>query len=136
MSGSNCCFLTCIQDFSGGRSGGLVFPSLEEFSTVCCDLHSQGFGIVNKAEIDVFLELSCFFAWVMVERSDRMWSTGEGNCKPLQYSCLENLMNSMRRQKDITLKDELLRSVGVQYKTGEKWRYTSRRNEEAEPKWI
>ena len=47
-------------DFSGGRSGGLVVPSLEEFSTVCCDLH-KGFGIVNKAEIDVFLELSCFF---------------------------------------------------------------------------
>ena len=48
-------------DFSGGRSGGLVFPSLEEFSTVCCDPHSQRLGMVNKAEIDVFLELSCFF---------------------------------------------------------------------------
>ena len=48
------------KDFSGGRSGGLVFPSLEEFSTVCCDPHSQGFGIVNKTEVDVFLELSCF----------------------------------------------------------------------------
>ena len=48
-------------DFSGGRSGGLVFPSLSEFPTVYCDPHSQGFGIVNKAEIDVFLELSCFF---------------------------------------------------------------------------
>ena len=47
-------------DFSGGRSGGLAFPSLEEFSTVCCDPH-KGFGIVNKAEVDVFLELSCFF---------------------------------------------------------------------------
>ena len=47
-------------DFSEGRSGGLVFPSLEEFSTVYCDPHSQIFGIVNKAEIDVFLELSCF----------------------------------------------------------------------------
>ena len=47
-------------DFSGGRSGGLVFPSLKEFSTVCCDLH-KGFGIVNKIEVDVFLELSCFF---------------------------------------------------------------------------
>ena len=47
--------------FSGGRSGGLVFPSLEEFSTVYCDPHIKGFGIVNKAEIDVFLELSCFF---------------------------------------------------------------------------
>ena len=48
-------------DFSEGRSGGLVFPSLEEFSTVYCDPHIKGFGIVNKAEIDVFLELSCFF---------------------------------------------------------------------------
>ena len=48
-------------DFSGGRSGGLVFPSLDEFSTVCCDSHSQGFGRVNKAEVDVFLELACFF---------------------------------------------------------------------------
>ena len=47
--------------FSRGRSGGLVFPSLEEFSTVYCDAHSQGFGVVNKAEIDVFQELSCFF---------------------------------------------------------------------------
>ena len=48
-------------NFSGGRSGGLVFPSLSEFSTVCCDPHNQGFGIVNKAEVDGFLELSCFF---------------------------------------------------------------------------
>ena len=47
-------------DFSGGRSGGLVFPSLSEFSTVCCD-SQKGFGVVNKAEVDVFLELSCFF---------------------------------------------------------------------------
>ena len=61
MSSSNCCFLTCITGFSRGRSGGLVFPSLSEFSTVYCDPHSQGFGIVNKAEIDAFLELSCFF---------------------------------------------------------------------------
>ena len=59
MSGSNCCLLMCT-DFSGGRSGGLVFPSLEEFSTVCCDTHSQGFSLVNEAEVDVFLELSCF----------------------------------------------------------------------------
>ena len=51
---------------------------------------------------------------VMMERSDRMWSTGEGNGKPLQYSCLENPMNSMKRQNDRTLKDELPRSVGVQ----------------------
>ena len=62
------------------------------------------------------------------------WSTGEGNGKQLQYSCLENPMNSMKRQKDMTLKDELPRSIGVQYATGEKWRNNSRKNEETEPK--
>ena len=65
----------------------------------------------------------------MVERSDRMWSTGEGNGKPLQYSCLENPMNSMKRQKDRTLKDELPGSVGAQYASGDKWRNNSRKNE-------
>ena len=63
-----------------------------------------------------------------------MWSTGEGNGKPLQHSCLENPMNSMKRQKDRTLKDELPRSVGAQYATGEEWRNNCRRNEEMEPK--
>ena len=71
---------------------------------------------------------------VMVERSDRMWSTGEGNGKPLQYSCLENPMNSLERQTDRTLKDELPRSVGAQYVTGDWWRNDSRKNEEMEPK--
>ena len=70
----------------------------------------------------------------MVESSDKMWSTGEGNGKPLQYFCLENPINSMKRQKDRTLKDELPRSVGAQYATGEEWRYNSRKNEEMEPK--
>jgi len=70
----------------------------------------------------------------MVERSDRMWSTGEGTGKPLQYSCLENPMNSMKRQKDRTLKDEIPRSVGAQYATGDQWRNNSRKNEEMEPK--
>ena len=70
----------------------------------------------------------------MVERSDRMWSTGEENGKPLQYSCLENPMNSMKRQKDMTLKDELPRSVGAQYATGEEWKNNSRKNEETESK--
>ena len=65
----------------------------------------------------------------MVERSDRMWSTGQGNSKPLQYSFLENPMNSMKRQKDRTLKDELPRSVGAQYATGDQWRNNSRKNE-------
>ena len=71
---------------------------------------------------------------VMVERSDRMWSTGGGNGKPLQFSCLENPMNSMRRQNDRKLKEELPRSVGAQYATGDQWRNTSRKNEGMEPK--
>ena len=71
---------------------------------------------------------------VMVERSDRMWSTGEGNGKPLQYFCLENPMNSIKRQKDRTLKDELPRLVGAQYATGDQWRNNSRKNEGMEPK--
>ena len=71
---------------------------------------------------------------VMVERSDRMWSTGEGNGKPLQYSCLENPTNSMKRQKDRTLKDELPRSVGAQHATEDQCRNNSRKNEEMKPK--
>ena len=71
---------------------------------------------------------------VMVERSDRMWSTGKGNGKPLQYSCLENPMNSMKRQNDRTLKEEFPRSVGAQYATGDQWRNNSRKNEGMEPK--
>ena len=71
---------------------------------------------------------------VMVERSDRMWSTGEGNGKPLQYSCLENPMNSMKRQNDRILKEELPRSVGAQYVTGDQWRNNCRKNEGMEPK--
>ena len=70
----------------------------------------------------------------MVESSDTMWSTGEGNGKPLQYSCLENPMNSMKRQKNRTLKDELPTLVGAQYATGDLWRNNSRKNEEMDPK--
>ena len=66
--------------------------------------------------------------------SDRMYSTGEGNGKPLQCSCLENPMNSMKRQKDRTLKDELPRLVGAQYASGDQWRNNSRKNEDMEPK--
>ena len=69
---------------------------------------------------------------VKVERSDRMWSTGEGNGKPLQYSCLENPMNSRKREKD--RKKELPGSVGAQYATGDQWRHNSRKTEETEPK--
>ena len=71
---------------------------------------------------------------VMVESSDKMWSTGERNVKSRQYSGLENPMNSMKRQKDMTLKDELPRSVGAQNTTEEEWRNNSRKNEEMKPK--
>ena len=70
----------------------------------------------------------------MVERFDRMWSTGEGNGKPLQYSCLENPMNSMKRQNDTILKEKVPRSIGAQYATGDQWRNNSRKNEGMEPK--
>ena len=70
----------------------------------------------------------------MVESSDRMWFTGEGNGTPLQYSCLENPMNSMKRQKDRTLKDEFRRLVGVLYATGDQWKTNPRKNKETEPK--
>ena len=72
--------------------------------------------------------------WIMVERSERMWSCGEGNGKPLQYSCLENPMNSTKRQKDTKLKNELPRLVGAQYATGDQWRNNYRKNEGMEPK--
>ena len=72
--------------------------------------------------------------WVMVEGSDRMWPTGEGNGTPLQDSCLENPVNSMKRQNDRTLKEELHRSVGAQYATGDQWRNDSRKNKGMEPK--
>ena len=71
---------------------------------------------------------------VMLERSDRMWSTGEGNGKPLQYSCLKNPRNSMKRQNDMIPKEELPMSVGAQYATGDQWRNSSRKNEGMEPR--
>ena len=70
----------------------------------------------------------------MVESSDKTWPTGEVNGKPLQYSCLENTLNSMKRQKYRTLKDELPRLVGAQYANGDQWRNNSRKNEGIEPK--
>ena len=70
----------------------------------------------------------------MVERSDRIWSTGEGNGEPLQYSCLENPMNSMKRRNDRVLKEELPRSVGAQYATGDQWRNNSTKNKGMVPK--
>ena len=70
----------------------------------------------------------------MVESSDKMWSTGKGNGKPLQYAFLEKPMNSMKSQKDRILKEKLRRLVGAQYATGDQWRNNSRNNEEMEPK--
>ena len=70
----------------------------------------------------------------MEENSDRMWYTGEGTGKPLQYSCFENPMNGMKRQNDRILKEQLPRSVGAQYATGDQWRNNSRKNEGMEPK--
>ena len=70
----------------------------------------------------------------MVENPDKTWFTGERNGKPLQYSCLENPMNTMKRQKDRTLKDELPRSIGAHYVTEDQWRNNSRKNEATEPK--
>ena len=69
-----------------------------------------------------------------MERSDRMWSTGEGNGKPLHYSSLENPMSSVKSPNDTILKEELPRSVGAQYATGDQWRNNSRKNEGLEPK--
>ena len=85
------------------------------------------------------LKLSCAMwvtqdGWVMVESSDKTWSTGEGNDKPLQYSCFENPGDSIKRQKYRTLKDELPRSTAAQYATGDQLRNNSRKNEGMEPK--
>ena len=71
---------------------------------------------------------------VIVASFDKMWSTGEGNSKPLQYSCLENPMNSVKRQNDRILKGELPRLVGAQYATGDQWRNNSTKNKKTEPK--
>ena len=104
-------------------------PGLLKYRQILYHLSHQGSPLFstldNKKKISQDI-------WVMVESSDKMWSTGEGNGNPIQYSCLENPTNSMKRQKDITLKDELPRSVSAQYAAGEEQRNSSRRNEEAE----
>ena len=92
------------------------------------DLITWGTALTKSMKLWV---MSCR---VMVESSDKMWSTGEGNGKPLQYSCLKNPMNSMKSQKDRTLKDELPMSVGAQYAPGDQWGNNSWKNEEMEPK--
>ena len=88
-------------------------------------------GLYNSMKLRA---MPCRATWdgrVVMDSSDKMWSTGEGNGKPLQYSYFENPMNSMKRQKDSTLKDELPRLVGAQYATGDQWRNYSRKNEAA-----
>ena len=72
--------------------------------------------------------------WAMVESSDKMWSTEEGNGKPLQYSCLKKPLNSTKRQKDMTPEDECPRLVGIQYATGQVWKNSSRKNKEVKSK--
>ena len=91
-------------------------------------------AILTSVRLYLIVVLVCISLIMSVERSDRMWSTGEGNGKPLQYSCLENPMNSMKRQDDRILKEELPRSVGAQIATGDQWRNNSRMNEGMEPK--
>ena len=84
--------------------------------------------------LDTTMSHSTQDIWVMVESSDKTWSAGEGNGKPLQCSCLENTMKSRKKQKDKTLKDEFPRPVGTQYSTGDQQRKNYRKNEETEPK--
>ena len=97
----------------------------------------QGFTwnktLLNSMKLRAMLCRATQEGRVMVESSDKTWSTGEGNDKPLQYSCLENPMKSMKRKKDRTLKDELPRFVGAHYVTGDQWRTTSKKNEETKP---
>ena len=110
--------MTCIQ--ISQEAGQVIWYShlFQNFPQFIVIHTVKGFGLVSKAEIDVFLELS----------------TGEGNGKPLQYSCLENPMNSTKRQNDRILKEGLPRSLGAEYATGDQWRNHSRNNEGMEPK--
>ena len=96
--------------------------------------HGWTTALSNSVSLRAVLCRATQDGWVMMESSDKTWSTGEGNGKPLQYSCLEIPMNSMERQKDMTLKGEPSRSTGVQYATGDQCRNNSRKNEETEPK--
>jgi len=104
-----------------------AIPIASKNFPVCCDPHGQRFRVVNEA--DIFLKFPFFF----YDPID-VGNLTHLNIKLLQYSCLENFKNSMKRQKDSTLKDELPRLVGAQYATGDKWRNNSRKNEETEPK--
>ena len=91
-------------------------------------------ALSNSMKLWAMLCRATWDGWVMWECSEKMWSTEEGNGKPSQCSCLENSMNSMKRQKDRTPKDELPRMVGAQYASGDQWRNNSRKNKKMEPK--
>ena len=95
--------------------------------------HTRTTALSNSMKLS-YAHVATQDGWVIVERSDRMWSTGEGNGKPVQYSCLQNPMNSMKRQNDGILKEELPGSVGAQHATGDQWRNNSRKSEGMEPK--
>ena len=94
----------------------------------------MGHSLPNSMKLSTVPCRAAQEGWVMVESSDKTCSTGEENGQPLQYSCLESPMNSMKRQKDRILKDELPRSIGAQYATGDQWRNNSRKKEETEPR--
>ena len=104
-----------------------AIPIASKNFPVCCDPHSQRIGVVNEA--DVILKFPFFF-YDSIDVGNLTHLT----IKPCQYSCFENSMNSMKRQKDSTLKDELPSLVGAQHATGDQWRDNSRKNEETEPK--
>ena len=108
----------------------------KSIQTLCFKVEEESLFVYKKfsRRITKKLEHLKYLSRYMVESSDKTWSTGEGNGKPLQYSCLENPMNSMKRQNDRILKEKLPRSVGAQYATGDQWRNNSRKNEGMEPK--
>ena len=135
-----CSFFHC-QSFNGNTTNKRKFPSAARlWNSVSLNQTSISLSpfLVFPSPFDPI-----YFKWPFKVRdlagtrmslSDKTWSTGEGNGKPLQYSCLENPMNSMRRQNDRILKEILPRSLGAQYTTGDQWRNNSRKNEGMEPK--
>ena len=134
-------FSKSLIHFSVLMGGAAFSKSLIQFSVGNCFDHmdhiwsqQSDHTLSNSMKLWAMLCRVTQGIWVMVDSSEKTWSTGEGDRKPLQYFCLENPRNTMKRQKDMTLKDELPRSVGAQYATGNEWRNKSRKNEETEPK--
>ena len=119
----------------------MIWATVSSWSFCCCWLYRASPSLAAKDIISLILVLTIWWCpcvesslVLLEEGSDRIWSTGEGNGKPLHYSCLENPMNSMKRQNDRIFKEELSGSVGAQYATGDQWRNNSRKNERMEPK--